>query len=110
MRSVNKKTRRHARGPSVWYSHSLDMTDDHERLYLEAQTLENGELEARVKGPILHKAAVSRLLDEYHDWQMTEYTEQRSRIVGVSAVYRCIDDGPIVMKTKVDRVRDEWYT
>ncbi|KAG0067761.1 hypothetical protein BGZ89_005714 [Linnemannia elongata] len=86
------------------------MTDDHERLYLEAQTLENGELEARVKGPILHKAAVSRLLDEYHDWQMTEYTEQRSRIVGVSAVYRCIDDGPIVMKTKVDRIRDEWYT
>ncbi len=88
----------------------MDEVDDQERLYLEAKTLENCELEARIKGPILHKAAVSRLLASYDDWEVREYTEQRSRIVGVSAIYRCIDDGPIVMKTKVERVRDEWYT
>lgn len=68
------------------------------------------ELEARIKGPALHKTSIQRLLALYQDWETTSYTEQRSRIVGVSAIYRSIDNGPIVMKTKVDRVREEWYT
>src|SRR5690242_10995477 len=68
------------------------------------------ELEGRIKGPLLHKASIRRLLALYQDWIVTTYEEQRSRIVGMSAVYRSIDGGPIVMKTKVDRIREEWYT
>jgi hypothetical protein len=71
------------------------------------------ELEARIKGPLLLEANVLRLLDHYQDWVVEEYVERRSRVIGaVSAVYRVINTGPMILKTKLEtlKYRDAWFT
>lgn len=69
------------------------------------------ELEARIKGALLRPSRVTKLIDSYQWDNITEYTERRSRIIGtIGAVYRRIDDEPVVLKKKITTVKEDWYT
>jgi hypothetical protein len=82
-----------------------------QQLFTDARELSSTEIEARIKGPLLRPSRVTKLLNAYTWDTVTEYKEQRSRIIGtMGAIYRSIDGGPLVLKKKISTFKDEWYT
>jgi hypothetical protein len=84
-----------------------------DEIYEIAYGTENVELEARIKGQILTAVNVRRLLSTYQDWTVIDYTEKRSKVIGLhGSIYRSINDTNIVLKTKVHtlKCRDDWYS
>ena len=70
--------------------------------YLLAKQLVDVEVEARIKGPIVRGDTAKKLLREYGIQDGTKYTEQRNKASSgaQTVVYRCIDGGNIVRKSK----------
>jgi hypothetical protein len=82
--------------------------------YQLAKQLENVEVEARVKGPIVREDTAKRLLRTYNMSDKIEYVEQRNKANSgaQTVVYRCINGGNIVRKTKIKSTKcyNEWVS
>lgn len=92
---------------------SDNKVDEINNLFELSKEYDNMELEVRLKGNILKKSNVHRLLSAYDNWTVVEYTEKRNRIIGASScVHRCINDGNVILKTKIDTVKfsDGWIS
>lgn len=72
------------------------------------------EVEARIKGPIVRKDTVERLLRHYDMREGVEYVELRNKSsTGAQTIaYRCIDMGNIECKSKLKSYKcpNEWVT
>lgn len=72
------------------------------------------EMEVRIKGPIVRRDTVVRLLGQMGMMDRTEYVELRNKSsTGTQAnVYRCINDGNIVCKSKAKSYKfpNEWVS
>jgi hypothetical protein len=83
-----------------------------QRAYKLAKQLDNVEMEARIKGPILRTDTVKRLLRKYDMRHGSKYTEQRNKATSgaQTVVYRCIDGGNIIRKSKIKSFKcyNEW--
>jgi hypothetical protein len=79
-----------------------------------AEQLRNVEVEARIKGPIVRADTAKRLLREFGMEDGVEYEEQRNKATSgaQTVVYRCINGGNIVCKSKVKSFKayNEWAT
>ncbi len=82
--------------------------------YQLAKQLWNSEVEARIKGPIVRADTVKRLLARYDMQDGTRYVEQRNKATSgaQTVVYRCIDGGSIVCKSKIKSFKcyNEWMS
>lgn len=82
------------------------LSEEYERKYLE--------VEARIKGPIVRKDTVERLLEHYNMRENVEYLELRnkSNTGAQSITYRCIGDGDVECKSKIKSYKcpNEWVT
>jgi hypothetical protein len=80
--------------------------------YQLAKQLVGSEVEARIKGPIVRADTVKRLLEVYGMQDGKKYTEQRNKATSgaQTIVYRCIDGGTIVRKSKIKSFKyyNEW--
>ena len=72
------------------------------------------ELEARIKGPIVRRDTVARLLERYDVQDQTEYVESRnkSNSDAQANVYRCIGGANVVCKSKAKsyKLPNEWLS
>lgn len=82
--------------------------------YQLAKQLWNIEVEARIKGPIVRADTVKRLLEKYEIQDGIKYVEQRNKATSgaQTVVYRCIDGGDIVCKSKIKSFKcyNEWVS
>ncbi|KAG0201746.1 hypothetical protein BGX28_005521, partial [Mortierella sp. GBA30] len=82
--------------------------------YQLARQLHNIEVEARIKGPIVREDTAKRLLRKYNMQDGTKYVEQRNKANSgaQTVVYRCIDGGSIVCKSKIKSFKcyNEWVS
>lgn len=72
------------------------------------------EVEARIKGPIVRRDTVRRLMMKYNMHNGTTYKEMRTKTNSgsQSVVYRCIDEGDIVCKSKIQsyKLYNQWMS
>lgn len=82
------------------------------QLLEERETKVEVEMEVRIKGPIVRRDTIARLLDRMSATDRVDYVELRNKSsTGTQAnVYRCIDGGNVVCKSKAKTYKcpNEW--